>query len=188
MPVSGARARQRTPEERMTHVVTLAELRALEEAREHEAAVAPPWETSPWPFFLGVGILFAAPLAFSLYFVYQKPLLAVLALGIGVPLVVASIVGSVNIGALIILWSWIHGLLRSAKAPANPWGSRSLEWTTPLAPAAQPNDAPRQGRLREMLAIPMVLRSGDANGNGSRSRLGRRRLVRPFDVGQTLSR
>jgi len=44
--------------------------------------------------------------------------------------------GSVVIlaGAIVILWSWIHGLLKGEKAPANPWGSRSLEWTTPSPP------------------------------------------------------
>ena len=44
--------------------------------------------------------------------------------------------GSVVIlaGAIVILWSWIHGLLKGGKAPANPWGSRSLEWTTASPP------------------------------------------------------
>jgi cytochrome c oxidase subunit 3 len=80
----------------MSLVAAPAEIQALEAARQHEAAAAPHWETSPWPFFLGVGVLLALPLAFSLYFVYQRPLLAVLCLGIGVPLTVASIAGWVN--------------------------------------------------------------------------------------------
>jgi cytochrome c oxidase subunit 1 len=44
--------------------------------------------------------------------------------------------GSVVIllGAIVILWSWIHGLLKGAKAPDNPWGSKSLEWTTATPP------------------------------------------------------
>ena len=54
------------------------------------------WETSVWPLVLGVGVLFALPLAFSLHFVYQQTLLAALALGVGVPLVVMSLVGWVN--------------------------------------------------------------------------------------------
>ena len=54
------------------------------------------WETSVWPLVLGVGVLFALPLAFSFHFVYQQTFLAALALGIGVPLVVASLVGWVN--------------------------------------------------------------------------------------------
>ncbi|MEE8574194.1 MAG: heme-copper oxidase subunit III [Thermodesulfobacteriota bacterium] len=51
------------------------------------------WESSPWPLVLSVGILFMAPFSFSLYFVYQQPLLAFISLGIGVPLMVLSIIG-----------------------------------------------------------------------------------------------
>lgn len=58
--------------------------------------LAPHWETSVWPLLLGVGVLFALPLAFSFHFVYQQTLLAALALGIGVPLLLASLVGWVN--------------------------------------------------------------------------------------------
>jgi len=54
------------------------------------------WETSPWPLVLSVGVLFLGPFSFSLYFVYNKPMLAVLSLGIGVILTVLSIAG------------WIH--------------------------------------------------------------------------------
>lgn len=54
------------------------------------------WETSVWPLVLGVGILFALPLAFSLHFVYQQSLLAVLCLGVGVPLTVAAVAGWVS--------------------------------------------------------------------------------------------
>lgn len=56
-------------------------------ATEHE------WETSPWPLVLSFGVLFLAPFAFALYFVYDKPVLSVVSLGIGVPLVVLSIAG-----------------------------------------------------------------------------------------------
>lgn len=58
--------------------------------------LGPHWETSVWPLVLGTGVLFALPLAFSFHFVYQQTLLAALALGIGVPLVLASLVGWVN--------------------------------------------------------------------------------------------
>jgi cytochrome c oxidase subunit 3 len=53
------------------------------------------WETSPWPFVLSIGILLG-PIAFTLHFVYQQTLAAALALGVAVPLVVASVTGWVN--------------------------------------------------------------------------------------------
>jgi cytochrome c oxidase subunit 3 len=56
------------------------------------------WATSPWPFLMNIGILFMLPLAFALYFVYGRPMTAVLCLGIGVPLVVLSIGGWVKEG------------------------------------------------------------------------------------------
>lgn len=56
------------------------------------------WHTSIWPFILSVGILFLVPLAFSFYFVYKNPLLAVIAFGIGAPLTLISIVGWVKEG------------------------------------------------------------------------------------------
>ncbi len=38
-------------------------------------------------------------------------------------------------GSVVILASWVYGLVRGEKAVANPWGSRSLEWThTPSPP------------------------------------------------------
>lgn len=54
------------------------------------------WETSPWPLVLSFGILFLVPFSFSLYMVYDMPTLAVVSLGIGVPLVVISIIGWVK--------------------------------------------------------------------------------------------
>ncbi|MFQ5442270.1 MAG: heme-copper oxidase subunit III [Thermodesulfobacteriota bacterium] len=59
-----------------------------EHAAEHHG-----WETSPWPLVLSVGVLFTAPFAFSLYFVYDQAMLAVLSLGIGVVLTVLSVAG-----------------------------------------------------------------------------------------------
>lgn len=38
------------------------------------------------------------------------------------------------LGALVVLASWIHSLIWGEKAPANPWGSKSLEWTHTQSP------------------------------------------------------
>lgn len=57
------------------------------------AAVHHEWEWSPWPLVVSVGMLFMLPLAFSFYFVYDKPIFAVACLGLGVPLVVLAIIG-----------------------------------------------------------------------------------------------
>ncbi len=45
-------------------------------------------------------------------------------------------VGAVIIlaGALVTLYNWVHGMVRGEKATDNPWGSRSLEWTTATPP------------------------------------------------------
>lgn len=56
------------------------------------------WHTSYWPLVVSVGILFLAPLSFGFYFVYDKPALAALSLGIGAPLVLISIIGWVKEG------------------------------------------------------------------------------------------
>ncbi len=58
----------------------------------------PEWETSPWPFVISFGILFALPAAFIFKFVYAMPLTAILALGIGMPMIVAGITGWVREG------------------------------------------------------------------------------------------
>lgn len=60
---------------------------------EREAHAELEWEMSPWPLLVTVGILFALPFAFSCYFVYKSPMLAVISLGIGVPLIVLSVIG-----------------------------------------------------------------------------------------------
>lgn len=39
-----------------------------------------------------------------------------------------------GVGLVITLISWIHGLIYGAKAEDNPWGSKSLEWTTKSPP------------------------------------------------------
>jgi hypothetical protein len=53
------------------------------------------WDTSVWPFVISFGIL-ALPLAFSFHFVYHKPFIAILMLGIGVPMILAGIAGWVS--------------------------------------------------------------------------------------------
>jgi len=67
------------------------------------AAVHHEWDWSPWPLVVSVGMLFMLPLSFSFYFVYDNPLFAFLSLGLGVPLVVVSIIG------------WTTGALRDRK-------------------------------------------------------------------------
>jgi len=34
------------------------------------------------------------------------------------------------LSALLVLVTWIHGMLKGEKSPQNPWGSQSLEWTS----------------------------------------------------------
>jgi len=70
---------------------------AHEPASAH-AAHAPEWEVSVWPFVISFGILFALPLAFAFKFVYEMPFAAILALGVGTPLIVAGIAGWVKEG------------------------------------------------------------------------------------------
>lgn len=60
-----------------------------------------------------VGILAVGPLAFSMHFVYGRSLMAILLLGVGVPLVVASIVGWVR--------EAIGGPGEGLAVPAMPW-------------------------------------------------------------------
>ncbi len=56
------------------------------------------WHTSVWPLLLSVGILFFVPLAFTFQFVYQNSLMAIISLGVGAPLTIASITGWVKEG------------------------------------------------------------------------------------------
>ncbi|BBO19596.1 MAG: heme-copper oxidase subunit III [Burkholderiales bacterium] len=62
------------------------------------AAHTPEWEVSVWPFVISFGILFALPVAFGFKFVYGMSFAAILALGIGTPMIVAGIVGWVREG------------------------------------------------------------------------------------------
>jgi len=51
------------------------------------------WDTSIWPLVISFGILFMLPLAFAFHFVYHLDLYAVICLGVGVPMIVAGVVG-----------------------------------------------------------------------------------------------
>ena len=52
---------------------------------EHEA-----WGTSVWPFVISFGVL-ALSVAFMLQFVYHKPFAAVIALGLGIPMILGGV-------------------------------------------------------------------------------------------------
>jgi len=45
----------------------------------------------------------------------------------------------VAIGTLVMFASWIHGAIAGEKAPDNPWGSNSLEWTHTTTPPGPGN-------------------------------------------------
>lgn len=55
------------------------------------------------------------------------------------PLHAFSTYGSwvLGLGLFITLGTFIHSLFRGEKAPANPWGARSLEWMTPSPPPTE---------------------------------------------------
>ncbi len=52
------------------------------------------------------------------------------------------------LGALVVAASWIHGLIAGKRAPENPWGSRSLEWTHTQSPPP-PGNFPRIPELSD---------------------------------------
>jgi cytochrome c oxidase subunit 3 len=56
------------------------------------------WEMSPYPLILVVGIFFAVPIAFAMYFQYHMGLMSVLSLGVGVPFIVWGVAGWVGEG------------------------------------------------------------------------------------------
>lgn len=84
----------------MGHVVTAAEMAAAEAVDLHPAAAhgahAAHWETSPWPLVCALGVLLLIPVPFTLHFVYQQSMAAVLCLGGAVPLTVWGIAGWVR--------------------------------------------------------------------------------------------
>ncbi|MBX3016876.1 MAG: cytochrome c oxidase subunit I [Bdellovibrionaceae bacterium] len=52
------------------------------------------------------------------------------------PLNQVSSIGAwtIGLGFLVVLWVMVDGLMRGEKAPSNPWGSKTLEWTLPSPP------------------------------------------------------
>jgi cytochrome c oxidase subunit 1 len=52
------------------------------------------------------------------------------------------------LGAIVILISWVHGLIAGKKAPLNPWGSKSLEWTHTQSPPP-PGNFTQEPKLSE---------------------------------------
>ncbi len=40
----------------------------------------------------------------------------------------------VSVGLFMILFNWLHGLIKGKPAPANPWGGNTLEWQTSSPP------------------------------------------------------
>lgn len=92
-------------------------------------------ETSVWPLVIGLGILLL-PLAFAFQLPRLEPMHQLMPMG-----------------ALVALYNWIHGIVAGEKAPANPWGSKSLEWTTASPPPGNFPAAPvlrRRGVLTAM--------------------------------------
>ena len=86
-------------------------------------------------FFIGVNVTFMLTMIMGVkgmprrYYDYQQfPELE--------PLQQWATIGSylIFLGALVVLISWIHGAFWGKKAPQNPWGSRSLEWTHAPSP------------------------------------------------------
>lgn len=71
---------------------------AHDTSAQAHAEHAPEWEVSVWPFVISFGILFALPVAFAFKFVYEMPFAAILALGVGTPMIVAGIAGWVKEG------------------------------------------------------------------------------------------
>lgn len=58
----------------------------------HSAHAHAHWDTSVWPFVISFGILFLS-ISFTLHFVYHQGFAAVLALGLGIPMILAGIAG-----------------------------------------------------------------------------------------------
>lgn len=56
------------------------------------------WEWSYFPLILALGIFLAIPLGFSSYFEYQNGLMAIIFLGLGVPLMIIGVAGWVSEG------------------------------------------------------------------------------------------
>ena len=49
------------------------------------------------------------------------------------------------VGLFIVLFNWIHSLVKGKQAPANPWGANSLEWHTTSPPPHENFDGRPEG-------------------------------------------
>ena len=67
----------------------------MEHHAAHGEAAHAHWDTSVWPFVISFGIL-ALVLSFSFNFVYHQPFVAIISLGLGVPMIVAGVSGWVS--------------------------------------------------------------------------------------------
>jgi cytochrome c oxidase subunit 3 len=122
----------------------------------------PHWETSYWPLVCAVGILFLLPFPFIFHFVYEKPMLAVLCLGLGVPVTVWGVAGWVREG--------IAGHGEGLILPAMGWfilaealifaGFFAAYWFTRLsAPAWPPEGSVPMPRLIPALMTVLLISS-----------------------------
>jgi cytochrome c oxidase subunit 1 len=82
------------------------------------------------------------------------------------------------IGQLIFLFNFFYSMFRGPKAEENPWGSNTLEWTTPMAhthgnwPGALPEvqrwpyDYSKPGAERDFIPQTVPLAAGEVDGGG----------------------
>lgn len=77
----------------MHQIVRAEELQGAHEHHEHH------WEWSWAPMAISFGVLLLLPAAFTMKFVYQQPLAAIIAAGIGTPLVMAGVARWIYEGA-----------------------------------------------------------------------------------------
>jgi len=77
------------------------------------------------------------------------------------------------IGLCLALAGLVASLYRGRRAPANPWGAASLEWTTPSPPAHDNFAAPPRGsRPYDFSGLRLV--SEEAGWSGASGEAGRR--------------
>jgi cytochrome c oxidase subunit 3 len=67
-----------------------------EMSHDAHATHTPHWETSPYPLIITIGLLVFLPLAFAFKFAYHQPMIAVLCLGVGAPVMIYGIAGWVR--------------------------------------------------------------------------------------------
>ncbi len=82
------------------------------------------------------------------------------------------------LGQLIFLFNFFYSMFRGPKSEQNPWGSNTLEWTTPMAhthgnwPGALPivhrwpYDYSKPGKERDFVPQTIPLAEGESDGGG----------------------